>query len=259
MVRVHFPAPPLIQNEEVLAFQEPEKIMFREIAGALLLSLMVPCFVYAQSFTDEEFTDEDFAKFFGLIEDGKITAKKMNARCAEEILGFTFAAKGLVHEGGPQRVYYNETGLNGTVDGRSLRSRHFNLSLGEWTGAVFKPICPGMWVFTVDFVVGARNGGAATTEPAMLHLYVWRAGEERPGRSVLSVAAEAGESRHMTIALPLHTADEVTTWSEAPELADDRTRVLERVVLTGYKIAHLEKYIEEFDVEIFNQALNAAR
>ncbi len=233
--------------------------MFREIAGALLLSLLVPCIVCAQSFTDEEFTDEDFAKFFGLIEDDKITAKRMNARCAEEILGFTFAAKGLVHKGGPQRVYYNETGLNGTVDGRSLRSRHFNLSLGEWTGAVFKPLCPGMWVLTVDFVAGARNLGAATTEPVVLHLYVWGAGEERPGRSVLSVAAAAGESRHITIALPLHTADEVTTWSEAPKLADNRTRVLERVVLTGYKIAHLEKYIEEFDVEAFNQELEAVR
>lgn len=233
--------------------------MLREIAGALLLSLLMPFVVYAQSFTDEEFTDEDFAKFFGLIEDGKITAEKMNARCAEEILGFTFEAGGLVHEGGLQRVYYNETGLNGTVDGRSLRSRHFNLSLGEWTGAVFKPICPGMWVITVDFVVGAREGDAPTTEPVVLHLYVRRAGEERPGRSVLSAGAAAGESRHMTIALPLHTADEVTTWSEASELGDDSTRVLKHVVFTGYKIGHLEKYIEELDVEAFNQELEAAR
>ena len=107
--------------------------MFRKIAGALLLSLLVPSMVFPQSFADEKFTDEDFAKFFGLIEDGKITVEKMNARCAEEIVGFTFAAADPVHEGGPQRVYYNETGMNGTVDGRSLRSRHFNLSLGEWT------------------------------------------------------------------------------------------------------------------------------
>ena len=172
--------------------------MFRKMAAALLLSLLVPSVVFAQSFADEEFTDEDFAKFFGLIEDGKITAEKMNARCAEEILGFTFAARDLVHEAGPQRVNYNETGLNGTVDGRSLRSRHFNLSLGEWTGAVFKPICPGMWVISVDFVVDAEATG-----PLVLHLYVRQAGEERPGLSVLSASAAAGESRHLTIALPL--------------------------------------------------------
>jgi len=228
--------------------------MFRKMAAALLLSLLVPSVVFAQSFADEEFTDEDFAKFFGLIEDGKITAEKMNARCAEEILGFTFAARDLVHEGGPQRVDYNETGLNGTVDGRSLRSRHFNLSLGEWTGAVFKPICPGMWVISVDFVVGV-----AATGPLVLHLFVRRAGEERPGLSVLSANAAAGESRHLTIALPLHTADEVTTWSEAPGPGTSSARVLERVVFTGYKIGHLEKYIQEFDVEAFNQELEAAR
>ena len=228
--------------------------MFRIIASAMLLSLLAPSPVFPQSFADEEFTDEDFAKFFGLIEDGKITAEKMNARCAEEILGFTFAARDLVHEGGPQRVYYNETGLDGTVDGRSLRSRHFNLSLGEWTGAVFKPICPGMWAISVDFVVGA-----AATGPLALHLYVRRAGEGRPGRSVLSASAAAGESRQLTIALPLHTADEVTTWSEAPGSGSGQPRLLDSVVFTGYKIGHLEKYIQEFDVEAFNQELEAAR
>ncbi len=32
-----------------------------------------------------------------------------------------------------------------------------------------------------------------------------------------------------------------------------------RVVFTGYKIGHLEKYIQEFDVEAFNQEPEAAR
>ena len=84
-------------------------------------------------------------------------------------------------------------------------------------------------------------------------------GEKRPGRSVLSAGAVVGESPHMTIAMPLHTAEDVTTWSTAAESGADSTRVLERVVFTGYKIGHLEKYIEGFDVEAFNQELEAAR
>ena len=59
--------------------------------------------------------------------------------------------------------------------------------------------------------------------------------------------------------MPLHSGDEVTTWSEAPGSDTDRTRILERVVFTGYKIGHLEKYVEEFDVEAFNQELEAVR
>ena len=205
--------------------------MFRIKIGALMLSLLMPSWVNSQSFADEEFTDEDYAKFFGIIEDGKITREKMNARCAEEILGFTFAATDLVHNENPQRVYYHETGLDGTVDGRSLRSRHFNLSLGEWTGAVFTPICPGMWVLTVDFVIAAndRNASAALNQPVVMHLYVRQAGEQRPGHPVLSAQSAAGDRGRITIALPLHSGDEVTTWSEVPGPDSDRTRILERV------------------------------
>ena len=45
----------------------------------------------------QEFTDKDFEKFFGLLEDGKITAEKNAQRCATEELGFTYTGAGLEH------------------------------------------------------------------------------------------------------------------------------------------------------------------
>jgi len=234
-------------------------------AGALLLSLCAIGAACAQDLAGEEFTDEDFAQFFGLIEDGKITREKMNARCEKEVVGFTFAGAELLHEGGPQRIEYNLTGMNGSVDGRALRSRHYNATFGEWTGAVFKPLCPGMWVVTVDFQVGGTEAGAVespATTGVRLHVYVRTAGEERPGRSVLrSADVRSGYGGHLTIALPLRSGDEVSTWSEAVVASADAPsrRTLERVTFTAYKIGHLAKYVEEFDVDAWNAELEALK
>jgi hypothetical protein len=59
----------------------------------------------------------------------------------------------------------------------------------------------------------------------------------------------------MTIALPLHTGDEVSTYSEA--IGTSRKRVLERVTFTAYKTGHLEKYVKDFDVDAWNADLEA--
>ena len=233
-----------------------------EMLVCLMLSMVFVSSAAAQSFADEEFTDEDFAQFFGLIVDGKITKEKMNNRCAKEIVGFTFTGKDLVHDGGLARVDYNETGLKASVDGRTLRSRHFNATFGEWTGAVFKPLCPGMWVISVDFSTGPGSAGGEEkmADDVRLHLYVRRGDEDRPGTSVLQ-SRTAGEGRrgngHMTIALPLHTGDEVSTYSAA--IGSSQKRVIERVTLTAYKTGHLEKYVKDFDVEAWNADLEALK
>ena len=209
----------------------------------------------AQSMADEKFTDEDFAQFFGLIENGKITREKMNARCENEVVGFTFAGKDLVHEGGLQRVDYNVTGMTASVDGRVLRSRHYNATFGEWTGAVFKPLCPGMWAISVDFATADLPG---RKDGLRLHLYVRRADEDRPGMSVLQTAAVGGgSSGHLSIALPLRTGDEVSTWTEG--IGAKSRRALEGVTFTAYKVGHLGKYIEEFDVDAWNADLLALK
>ena len=237
--------------------------------GVFVSSFLLISVVHAQAMGDEEFTDDDFAQFFGLIEGGKISKEKMNARCEKEVVGFTFAARDLVHERVAERIDYNATGMKGSLDGRALRSRHFNATFGEWTGAVFKPLCPGMWVMSVDF--SSSGSPAAATEivddepwaeGVRVVLYVRRAGEERPGRRVTRSAEIIGRgSGHLTIAMPLHTGDEVSTYSEAvSSVSDDgMKRRLEQVTFTAYKIGHLAKYVEEFDVDAWNAELEALK
>jgi len=226
------------------------------------LSLALTGIGRGQSLADEEFTDYDFAQFFGLIADGKISREKMNARCEKEVVGFTFAAKDLVHDGGLERIDYNETGMTASVDGRALRSRHFNATFGEWTGAVFKPLCPGMWVISVDFTSADGPDGDVSVEDlaerVRLHLYLRRENEKRPGASIMRTGMVVSRaSGHMDIALPLRTGDEISTYSEA--VGSEGKRHLERVTFTAYKTGHLEKYVEEFDVDAWNADLEALK
>lgn len=225
------------------------------VAGIVAIASLVLFDATAQS-TDEEFTDEDFAQFFGLLVDGKITKEKLNQRCASKAIGFTFAAAHLVQEGPPERIEYNETGLKQSIDGRSLRSKHHNAAFGEWTGSVFKPICPGLYVISVDFSTNGKQGDVAST--VLVHLYLRRAGEPRPGK-LLVTAVKTGPSPrgngHGTISLPLRTGDEVSTYAES-EGAQDR-REFESVTFTAYKIAHLDEYIEEFDMEAWGADIEA--
>jgi hypothetical protein len=61
--------------------------------------------------------------------------------------------------------------------------------------------------------------------------------------------------------MPLHTGDEVSTYSEAvSSVSDDgMKRRLEQVTFTAYKIGHLAKYVEEFDVDAWNAELEALK
>jgi hypothetical protein len=225
------------------------------VAGIVAIASLVLFDATAQS-TDDEFTDEDFAQFFGLLVDGKITKEKLNQRCAGKAIGFTFAAAHLVQEGPPERIEYNATGLKQSIDGRSLRSKHHNAAFGEWTGSVFKPICPGLYVISVDFSTSGKQGDVAST--VLVHLYLRRAGETRPGKRLVTAVKTGPSPRgngHGTISLPLRTGDEVSTYAES-EGAQDR-REFESVTFTAYKIAHLDEYIEEFDMEAWGADIEA--
>jgi len=223
------------------------------MAVVAIIGFLAACAVNGQSaFTEEEFTEDDFAQFFNLIVDGKISREKMSERCKEQSIGFTFSGEDLVHEGGPKRVFYNVSRENTSVDGRTLRAKHFNASFGEWTGAVFKPLCPGLYALSVDFSTAAGDGVKA--EDVYVHLYVKRAGEDRPGQKVVS-AIKTGPgvrgSGHATLALPLHSGDEISTYSEV--IGAEQTRILKHVTLTAHKAAHLEDYIQEIDMEAFSE------
>ncbi len=235
----------------------PDKFTLRSlsVAGIVAIASLVHFDATAQS-TDEEFTDEDFAQFFGLLVDGKITKEKLNQRCVSKAIGFTFAAAHLVQEGPPERIEYNETGLKQSIDGRSLRSKHHNAAFGEWTGSVFKPICPGLYVISVDFSTNGKQGDVAST--VLVHLYLRRAGEARPGKRLVTAVKTGPSPRgngHGTISLPLRTGDEVSTYAES-EGAQDR-REFESVTFTAYKIAHLDEYVEEFDMEAWGADIEA--
>ena len=237
--------------------------MRRIMAVVAISGFFAACVVNGQSaFTEEEFTEDDFAQFFNLIVDGKISREKMGERCKEQSIGFTFSGKDLVHEGGPKRVFYNVSRENTSVDGRTLRAKHFNASFGEWTGAVFKPLCPGMWVISVDFSTApdSADDEVKMADDVWLHLYVRRDEEDRPGMSVIKArtTGEGGRGNgHITIALPLHTGDEVSTYSEP--IGASQKRILERVTITAYKTGHLEKYVKDFDVEAWNADLEALK
>ncbi len=205
---------------------------------------------------EEEFTDDDFAQFFGLLVDGRITKEKLNQRCSKKAIGFTFAAANLIQEGAPERIEYNRTGLKQSVDGRSLRSKHHNAAFGEWTGAVFKPICPGLYVISVDFSTTGKQG--AVTDTVLLHVYLRKPGEPRPGKRLITAAktnSSARGSGHGTVSLPLRTGDEISTYAES--IGPKARREFESVTFTAYKIAHLDEYVEEFDMEAWGADIEA--
>ena len=224
------------------------KVILLFVCGLLTASTS-----YGQSaFAEEEFTEDDFAQFFSLIEDGKISKEDMSARCKDQSIGFTFAGRDIHHDGGLARIYYNVSRENTSVDGRTLRAKHANASFGEWTGAVFKPLCPGLYALSIDF--SAANAGNDKAGDVQVHIYLRRSGEDRPGQKIVTATRNAAGPRgngHATLALALNSGDEIATWSEAT--GDDATRLLESVTFTAYKVAHLENLVEEIDMDAWTQ------
>lgn len=208
-----------------------------------MIIMIVASSAAAQDMSKEEFTDHDFEQFFGLIENGKITREKMIARCEKKVVGFTFAGLDLTHSGKRDRIEYNQTRVQGSVDGRVMRSRHFNVSFGEWTGAVFKPLCSGMWSMTIDI---------DATPNTRVELYVRKPGEERPGKLILS-----SKTGQLSLTMPLGTGDEVSTYTVA--LGNEAERHIEQATFTAYKVGHIEKYMAEFDQDAWNADFEALK
>ena len=207
---------------------------------------------YFQEFDYDDFTPGDFEKFFGLIVDGKITPEKLNGMCSKHKLGFTVEAKDTTIEVPSGRLFYNVSQQLGAVDGRSFRSRYFNASLGEWTGSVFKPICPGLYFFSLDLTASVSQEADSDLS---LHLMLRRPDWERPGKTVATALKASTSLRgggHTSVVLLMGTGDEVSTIFEGPAQAK-----LEVVRLSVHKVTHIEELVQEFDVEVWNQDLKA--
>jgi hypothetical protein len=226
----------------------PAKVTLLLICGMLMASNSDG----QSAFAEEEFTEDDFAQFFSLIEGGKISQAKMSERCGDQSIGFTFAGEDIRHEGKQRRIYYNVSRENTSVDGRTLRAKHSNASFGEWTGAVFKPLCPGLYSLSVDF--SAANAGNENAGDVHVYIYLRGPGENRPGQKIVTATKNAAGPRgngHATLALTLRSGDEISTWSEGT--GDDPTRVLESVTFTAYKVVHLENLVEEIDMDAWTK------
>lgn len=217
----------------------------------------VPCCVLAKSplpIDTQEFTQEDFEHFFGLLEDGRISEEKMVTFCADEHIGFTFTGANIVHEGERQRIDYNITALDMTVDGRPFRSQYRAPSFGEWTREVFKPLCPGLYSFTVNFEATLPRG--ADAEDFSVQIYMQREGDTRPG--LLLVEAHPAGSRKFaagqaSVVVSMATGDEISTWTTMVDSEGERT--LTSVSISGYKIAHLPELAKPFDMKAWDQAM----
>ena len=221
----------------------------------IAVSAVAQEFDYFKEFDYENFTPDDFQKFFGLIENGKITREKLNGMCEERALGFTVEAKDVVPEGSNAILYYNVSKQYGSVDGRAFRSRFFNASLGEWTGAVFKPICPGLFVFSLDFTAQVLE---ESENDVFMRLMLRRRDGARPGKIVATANTASVPGRgsgYTSVVLVLGTGDEVSTFYELPD--SGKTARLESVRLSVYKIDHLEELVQDLDLNARAEDLKA--
>ena len=204
---------------------------------------------------NQEFTDEDFQKFFGLLEDGKISLEKNEQRCAKEEVGFTYTGANLEHPATATRIDYNVTKLDMSVDGRPFRSKYRNATFGEWTGQVYKPLCGGLYTFTVEYALELPR----RTDPRdiSIQIYLLREGDQRPGYKVMEShpsGNKAYATGQATVVLPMASGDELSTWSV---VANGKPVQIESIAISGYKVAHLPEMIRAFDQDAWATDMKA--
>ena len=223
-----------------------------------LLFALVGSLVFARSplpIDNQEFTDEDFEKFFGLLEDGKITQENNEKRCSTEEIGFTYTGADLTHGPEATRIDYNVTKLDMSVDGRPFRSKYRNATFGEWTGQVFKPLCGGLYTFTIEYAVTLPR--RVDPRDISVQIYLQREGDTRPGYMVMEShpnGARNYATGQATVVVPMATGDELSTWSAS---ANGKDIVIESVAISGYKIAHLPELTRAFDQEAWSADMTA--
>ncbi len=202
---------------------------------AVVLTPAVACVATAR--------DEDFL-FFNLIVDGKVSKDKIIDHCRGRPTGFSVVAENQSHEGDKIAVQYD-----------AAQVTNINASPGEWTGSVYKPLCPGQYTFTLDFIASDDDGGNA--KDVSVELYLRKRNQERPGRLVAIATltnARMGGAGHATTMLEMATGDELYTFSSAPKGAKRHFR---RVQLSGYKVNDMPEHAADWDDEEWDEELTA--
>lgn len=194
-----------------------------------ILSALAPHASLAQTEEDEP----DF-EFFSLIDDsGRVSADDVAKHCEGSPRALSVEAKDVVHTTPHQRMWFT---------GRQITN--VNANPGEWTGALYKPLCPGLYSFNVDYTTTAEDG--ATEGEIIVHLHTWHRGSRgRPGELAALAVKAPGRARgvgHASVVVEMATGDEFSLFTLSPG-ADKRR--FERIQLTAYRVDH----IPDFGVE----------
>jgi hypothetical protein len=186
---------------------------------------------------------EEFA-FFNLIRDGKVSAAEVAKHCETpdgRVRALSTASLNLALDKFHERVPYKDR-----------QYTNVNFSPGEWTGEVYKAICPGLYQVSVDFI--ATNAEGATDGDITVHIHLWRKaplkeGQEtqaRPGE-LAGVAFKAGPAAkgtgHASATVVLATGDEISTHSLS---APNSTRRFERIALNIHRLQPMPELARDY-------------
>lgn len=186
---------------------------------------------------------EDFA-FFNLIKDGKVSKEQIATHCETpdgKVRALSTASLNLTLEKFHERVPFKDR-----------QYTNVNFSPGEWSGEVYKAICPGLYNVTLDFI--AANADGATDGDVTAHIHLWRKaplkeGQEtqaRPGE-LAGVAFKPGPSAkgtgHASAVVVLGTGDEISIHSLSPP---NTKRHFERIELNVHRIQPMPEFARDF-------------
>jgi len=194
--------------------------------------------LYAQ---ETEKNQGDFS-FFELMDDyGRITPEQINNHCESSPRALSVETRDLVHTEPHQRVWFT---------GRQITN--VNANPGEWNGALYKPLCPGLYSFSVSYETSIDNSG--TDGEVTVHLHAWsKEGQERPGALTALAIKTSGQKQgagHASVVLEMATGDEFSLFTLAE---DNALRHFKRLQLTAYRVQHLSDLARTFDMEVWDQ------
>ena len=186
--------------------------------------------------------DEPDLAFFGLIdENGQVPAQQVAEHCDGSPRALSVETRDLVHTQPHQRV---------TFTGRQITN--VNANPGEWNGSAYKPLCPGLYSFSVDYTTSAEEG--ATGGEVIVHLHTWhRDGRERPGELAAMAVKPPGQERgvgHASVVVEMASGDEFSLFTLSPG-ADIRR--FERIQLTAHRVHHIPTLARDFDAALWDE------
>lgn len=203
------------------------------VIGTVAFAAVAAGWVAAPALAQEE--EGDF-EFFGLIdENGQVPADKVATHCSGSPRALSVETRNLVHTEPHQRVWFT---------GRQITN--VNANPGEWNGALYKPLCPGLYSFSVNYETDVDNDG--TDGEVTVHLHAWkRDGLDRPGELTALAIKPTGQAQgvgHASVVVEMATGDEFSLFTLAEGNAP---RHFKRLQLTAHRVHHIDDLARDFD------------